>query len=176
MSVHSSWPSQGAPRPTLFDSEPGQFYAGHFRNLSIVVWVSGADGPAAKRMRGIAQHLISKYPDGHSNVTIVLNGVAPPTEEARVAFGHIFDGRVSDLRCMAVVLEGEGFWASALRSTVTNLRQGNTSSFALKLFSSLEQVAEWLPAEHLVGTGVAISANDVRAVLSAMRHEIAQTP
>jgi hypothetical protein len=176
MTLHSSRPSPAGPPVTLFDSEPRQFYAGHFRNVSIVVWVSGADGPAATRMRAVAQHLIAKYPDGHSNVTIVLNGVAPPTEEARAAFAHIFDGRLSDLRCMAVVLEGEGFWASALRSTVTALRQGSSSSFALKLFSALEPVTEWLPSEHLARTGVALSASELRAALMSMRYEIAQTP
>lgn len=174
MSVHSSWPNPGATRATLFDHEPGQFYAAHYRNLSIVVWVGGADGASVQRVRGISQLLIGKFPDGHSNVSIVLNGVPPPTDEARAAFNHIFDGRVSDLRCMAVVLEGEGFWASALRSTVTGLRNAATTAFTVKLFSELGPVSDWLPAEHLARTGVALDAAELRAALTEMRQEIAR--
>jgi hypothetical protein len=175
MTVHSSWPSAGFSQAVLFDQEPGQYYVGYFRNLSLVVWAGRADGSAVNRVRGISQHLVSKYPDGHSNISFVVNGVAPPTEEARVAFNHIFDGRVSDLRCMAVVLEGEGFWASALRSTVTALRQAATTTFAVRLFSTIDPVAEWLPAEHLARTGVAVTAAELRQVMHSMRYEIAAT-
>jgi hypothetical protein len=158
----------------LFDHEPGQFYAAYYRNLSIVVWAGGADGAAVKRVRGISQLLIGRFPDGHSNVSIVLNGVPPPTDEARQAFNYIFDGRVSDLRCMAVVLEGDGFWASALRSTVTGLRNAATTAFTVKLFSQLDPVSEWLPAEHLARTGVALDSEELRAALEEMRFELAK--
>jgi hypothetical protein len=175
MTVHSSWPIAGAPRAALFDHEPGQFYVGHFRNLSLVVWAGGADGAAVQRVRGVSQLLASKYPDGHSNISFVMNGVPPPSEEARIAFNYIFDGRVSDLRCMAVILEGEGFWASALRSTVTALRNAATTTFAVRLFSAIEPAADWLPAEHLTGTGVTVSTAELRLVMMSMRHEIAAT-
>ena len=78
MSVHSSRTTEDAPRATLFDHDPGRFCAAHYRNLSVVVWAGGADGPSVNRVRGITQLLIAKYPDGHSNVSIVLNGVPPP--------------------------------------------------------------------------------------------------
>lgn len=171
MSVHSSWPEAGAVRPVLFDQDPGRVYLGHFKNVSLAVWAGRADGPAVLRVRSLSQHLIAKYPDGHSNITFVLNGVAPPTEEARQAFSHIFDGRVSDLRSMAVVLEGEGFWASTLRSTVTWLRQAATTQFAVKLFNTIDEVAEWLPSEHLTRTGVAVTSADLRNAMAIMRHE-----
>jgi hypothetical protein len=174
MSVHSSWFQAGAVRPVLFDQVPGHVYMGHYKNISLVVWAGAADGATVMRARGISQHLVSSYPDGHSNVSFVLNGVAPPTEEARLAFNHIFDGRVSDLRSMAVVLEGEGFWASTLRSTVTWLRQAATTQFAVRLFNNIDEVAEWLPPEHEARTGVAVTSADLRAAMNIMRYELAK--
>lgn len=174
MTFHPKWPNVGAPRPVLFDHEPGQFYLSQYRNLSIMVWVGRADGAAIQRVRVLSHQLIAKYPDGHSNVTIILNGCPPPTEEARVAFNYVFDGRISDLRCMAMVLEGEGFWASALRSMVTGVRNVTANTFTVKLFSELGQASEWLPAEHLAGTGVALTSAELLSALTEARDELAK--
>lgn len=174
MSIRSSWPIAEAPRATLLDHEPGRCYMGYFRNLSLVVWAGGADGAAVLRVRKLSHHLIKAYPDGHSNITFVLGGVAPPTEDARQAFAYIFNGKASDLRCMAVILEGDGFWASALRSTVTSLRQASSSQFAVRLFNTPDAILDWFPAEHAERTGVVINGPDLKAVMRSWRNDIVE--
>jgi hypothetical protein len=165
--------SKRAPQTaTPLDYEPRKFFFGYWRSVSIAVWADQADGKAAQRARRLSEHMAQSCPQGHSNVGFVLGGVPPPTEEARAAFSHLFDGRATDLHCMGMVLEGEGFWASGLRSTITHFNMLSPNRLALRLYSTIDEVARWLPGEHYLRTGDALDVDQLREVLTTTRYQL----
>ena len=161
----------------LLDVEPGRFRYNGWRNLTIGVWADQATGEAAERVLSISRQMARNHPEGHSNVIFVLDGAPMPTPEANAIFSKVYDQKVSDLSCMAVVIEGGGFWASAIRSTITSLRMASRSGeLRMSVHDHMEQVLEWLPAEHTRRTGVFVASSELRNALTAARALAADAP
>ena len=153
----------------LLDIEPGRFRYSVWRNITIGVWADQATGEAARRIIAISRSMAKNHSAGHSNVIFVLDGAPPPTPEANQIFAQIHDQKVSDLACMGIVVEGSGFWASAIRSAITGVRMSTSSGIRMGVSDSVNQLMEWLPAEHSKRTGVSVSASELRPVLLALR-------
>lgn len=161
----------------LLDVEPGRFRYSGWRNITIGVWADQATGEAAQRVLSISRQMARNHPEGHSNVIFVLDGAPMPTPEANAVFTKVYDRKVSDLSCMAVVIEGGGFWASAIRSTITSLRMAAQSGeVRMNVHDNMEQVLEWFPAEHTRRTGVFVTSSELRNVLIAARALSADAP
>ena len=64
----------------------------------------------------------------------------------------------NDLRCVAAVVEGTGFWGSAMRSMMGNahLAAHSETSSVMRIHGSIDEVMSWLPAEHARRTGVVL--------------------
>jgi hypothetical protein len=134
-------------------------------------WADRATGEALARIQRVTKQMIDRYPNGHSNVAFVLDGVRPPTPEARAIFTHLYDQRVSKLKCLGVVLEGEGFWASSLRSSITNMQLEASNSKALGQYTSIDEVATWMAPLHCERTGVAVTSAQLGSALRDARAE-----
>jgi len=111
--------------------------------------------------------MVKNYPKGHSNVSFVFDGTPAPTPDAQAALTRAFDERNSDLSCTAIVVEGTGFWASSMHSTMTGVRLAASGSMRLRLCSTIEEVVEWLPVAHLKRTGVELNLECMKRVLEA---------
>lgn len=57
--------------------------------------------------------------------------------------------RSSELACVAVVVGGTGFWASAMRNAVIGLRVFASRGFELRLHGSADEVVAWLQRGRL---------------------------
>jgi hypothetical protein len=157
----------------LLDCDPGRFRYSLWRNITVGVWADQATTEAAQRVLELSRSLAKAHENGHSNVLFVLNNVAPPTPEANQIFTQMHDYKVSGLACLAIVIEGSGFWASAMRSTITGARIARPGSMRLGVADDIEQVLEWLPAEHSARTGVKVTEAELRSVLLTLRDEAA---
>jgi hypothetical protein len=100
-----------------------------------------------------------------SYVHMVPNAVALPDAEARAGLRYIMNRYEPFIACAAVLLDGSGFWASAMRNVVIGLRLLASTPFAYRVDTSLDDVLAWLPDEHYRRTGVRIVPNDVRTLL-----------
>ena len=147
MTVQSPYSSRPAPGFHLFDAEPGQFACGYQDYLAYVLWTGRGTLPALQRIQALNRHMNVSHPEGHVNVSFVGAGVAPPAEDARDGFKRVFTGGVSGVRAMAIILDGEGFWASALRGAITNFRHSEApraGDMAVHVANSNEIAADWL--------------------------------
>ena len=162
-------PPEGPPAPVLAESEPGRFRLSTWYNVTFLLWSDIATARAVERVQRVTKRMIERYPNGHSNISFVLNGVGPPADEARVLLARSFDSRVSTLKCLATITEGDGFWASTLRSSVTNMGISSGSQLQLRLHRSIEEAAQWLPAPHLEHTGVMLTQSELTAALHTFR-------
>ncbi len=149
--------------------EVGRFRYSYWRNVSIGVWSDQATLQAVQRIWPLTRHLITEYPAGHSNVAFVLDGVPAPLQEAQAELARLFNARHTQLTCTAVIVEGTGFWASAMQSSITSMQLTSGGSMRLRLHRSVDEVLEWLPALHLQRTGVELNPDDLRRVLREAR-------
>ena len=148
--------------------EPRVFAYCGWRNFSIGVWVGQATLPAVEGMLRMSEDLELRFPNGRSSVLFVTDKVPAPTQEARQAFARAYTPKLS---CMAMVLEGDGFWASGIRSMSANVHRSADTPALLRVNNDIEQVVAWLPQQHLAHTGVNVSADELARVLRSARAE-----
>jgi hypothetical protein len=148
--------------------EPGIFAYCGWRNFSIGVWVGQATLPAVNGMLRMSEDLEQRFPHGRSSVIFVADKVPAPTPEAREAFARVYTPKLS---CTAMVLEGDGFWASGIRSMSANVHRSADTPALLRVHNDIEQVVAWLPQQHLAHTGVNVSAEELARVLRSARAE-----
>jgi hypothetical protein len=150
--------------------EPRIYYYSEWQNLTLAVWVGQATGAAARSLGGISREMIARHPQGHSSIVFILDKLPAPTPEAREVLDKVFHAR-NDLSCVAVVIEGSGFWASGMRSLMGNTHRAvsGATSTVLRLNTTIDEVVEWLPAEHLRRTGVELEPEELRRVLHDVR-------
>jgi hypothetical protein len=164
--------SQLANSPvTTFDAEPGKFYLAHWFGISISIFAGQADAAFLRRAGLMNEHWKKHYPTKRTNVTFLLNGVPLPTPEARAAFEVQRRGTMGIVN-FGIVVEGDGFWASALRSTITgiSLAAYNVSG---RTETTIEAIAPWVAREHAVRVGEDLPELEIVRVLRSARYDLA---
>lgn len=152
----------------LHDAETGvcAFYG--WRNIVIACWSKQATGPTMQRLARVREKIDREHPEGVSVVYLIANGAGLPTEEARAVAGELME-RYRDKRAtLAVVVFGEGFWASAMRAANTGVHAQLRSSVPFRTLNDVEEVVSWLPAQHEDLTGVHIVPEELRTILESL--------
>ena len=163
-------PSVSPPQDlTLLELELDRFRYNRYQNVSIGVWAGQAQLESVRRVQGISRHMIEAYPGGHSSIVFVLDGAPAPTPEAQAGFATMMDPNKSALACIAVIVEGQGFWASGIRSSITQARIASPGAIKLRVHDTIEEVLEWFPDEHHKRTGVKIARRELRLALETSR-------
>ncbi|HEX5659681.1 MAG TPA: hypothetical protein VFX59_20940 [Polyangiales bacterium] len=101
-----------------------------------------------------------------SYVHIIRDQLALPDADARTGFTQLLRKRHAELGCVAIVVGGTGFWASAMRNAVIGLRLLGPRDFEFRLYGTADELVEWLPAAHQRLTGVSIAPVTLRQLLS----------
>jgi hypothetical protein len=165
-----------APRLIELYSEPHAFLFSSWQNVRIAVWARQATGPALERLDKITHEMVRVWPNGISSIHVArgdlrMSSAPPPpmaerlpTSEARVGFKSLME-RYAQLACVAVLIEGSGFGASALRSVITGMRIESLRTLPMRLCATIDEVVEWLPAEHHKLTGVRLEPEKLRETL-----------
>jgi hypothetical protein len=154
---------------SLLDLDVGRFRYHRCLNVTIGVWVGQATLDSVQRVQRMSQHMIDAYPGGHSSVVFVLDGAPAPTPEAQAGFATIMDPRRSSLSCIAVLVEGQGFWASGIRSSITQARLASAGALKLRVHDTIAELLEWFPDEHHARTGVRFQRHQLRHALETAR-------
>jgi hypothetical protein len=150
---------------SLVDSEPQRFAFYVWRNVNVLVWSGPADVAAVQRMAAFGDQQRRHHPEGSSTVHVIKPHVGMPDAETRQVLIETIKILSPAVAAVAVVIGGNGFWASATRSVITGATVMARASFEMHMHSSLEQVVTWLPAVHLKKTGVAIQPDELLRVL-----------
>ena len=137
----------------------------HWRAIGIVVWATQATAPHVQEMAKLTEEVGKSHPRG-SNVTLVVNRAPLPTYEARRAIHSLTLRYQNSIVCSATLIEGKGFWTSAVRSLVTSLHLVGRWSFELKTFSEIDALSEWLAPIHAHATGIRVDARELAGALA----------
>jgi hypothetical protein len=165
-----SSPSKSAPKPShdrleILDLEPAAFAFFSWQNVIIAVWRDKPTGAAVGRLAARGHSVTERYPR-HSAIHVVHKGTGIPAPEARAAFVELMKGRGPKLACVAAVLLGHGFWASAVQGAITGIHMLAPRSLTLRICDSIDEAADWLPEEHFVLTGISLNPAALHSILS----------
>lgn len=168
--------SHASPTPVLsglrhVEIEPGHHAFGTLENVAIQVWLDRARDQDAKFMMDIGAQLTGAYPGGFSNLHVVRAGTRMPTAGARAAFATMAREYGALLGEVLVVLDGSGFWVSAMHGLMTGVRLAAGGAVGFRSFENVEDAVQWLPAPHRQRTGVTISGSQVLAAIQHLSHQ-----
>lgn len=100
-----------------------------------------------------------------SSVHLLDPSVGFPDSATRESLAKLSRDSANELGCMCVVLQGDGFWASAIRGFLTGLHTLAPNMFDIHASATTAQVLSYLPAAHLKRTGTPVSAADLQRLL-----------
>ncbi|MET0285656.1 MAG: hypothetical protein ABW352_14350 [Polyangiales bacterium] len=149
----------------VLGEHPGAMRVGRFRNLIVVAWSGPTTGAAVRTLIDLMVPLHMGKSEVRSYVHMVPHAVALPDAEARAGLRYIMNRYEPFIACAGVLLEGSGFWVSAMRNVVIGLRLLTSTPFAYRIDTAVDDLLTWLPDEHYRRTGVRIAPNDVRTLL-----------
>lgn len=147
---------------------PGRCHFSVYRNIAIGVWLAQADRSAAEAALGVATEMAKRFSGLHASVAFLVDGLPGPLPEAIPALTKLWAKR-PDLACTGMIIEGEGFWASGLRSMIHNTRREGGGEVPVKIGSSIADVVDWLSTQNGRLTGVIVGAEELAHALSHAR-------
>jgi hypothetical protein len=164
----SSRPGQ---RPSILDGlsvvydEPG-FLAAAWKNVGIVVWGTQATLPLAKKLERFSDDLLARNPNGISAIHVITSTAPLPESKTRAELDRLTNKYARDLAVMGTVIEGSGFWASAMTSFITGLHWMSRKPFKARTASDVADVASWAPEHHAAKTGVRFTSMELGRALN----------
>ena len=150
----------------MLDSEPGRFSFWALHNMTIAVWRDQPTRDALFRLQQAAEPRAKQYPEGVSDVHVVVGRITLPDESTRQALIRISRLAAPHLAAVAVVVGGTGFWASTTRSLITSIRVLLPGTFEMALFGTNDELVRWLPEVHTKRTGHRLDAAALKRALA----------
>ena len=144
---------------------PGKYAAYLWKNIAIIVWF---DGPTLESLRSFergSQEMIAEHPEGLSSINILVPGGRLPTPAARRELSRILDAHAPHHAGSAIVMRGDGFFASALRGLLTALQLLQRKTIPQQVFSDYETAVTWLLRLHAVRTTETLDSTELLAAL-----------
>jgi hypothetical protein len=154
--------------PQIFYETEGCVLAG-WQNLLIAIWTTQGTGPLAQKLGELSKPFSKAHPEGFSNVHIIGKKPPLPTGEARDKFLALMDEFSGNVACIGTVLEGSGFWASAVRSFIVGLRLLAPRTFEMQTYATVAELIGWIVEPHATRTGVRFDPVELEQVLATLR-------
>lgn len=143
------------PAPVVVSIGPDHAVA-TWKGFLIQIWRHGTTLDAAKKVRGAAARLAVEQKGPIATLVVVEPGASLPDRDARAQLaGMVSDQRVR-MAGAAMVHEGEGFRAAAVRAVVTGLMTMARNPFPHHVTATVAEACTWfdkdrrLPASDLV--------------------------
>jgi hypothetical protein len=137
------------------------------------VWKVETVVSAVEQLRDILHSLAASQPSKKVGVLTIIAADAPlPSTEARSALVNLFRGSAEMVVCSAVVFEGSGFRASAVRSVATGLALLARQPFPHRIFSNTRGAFEWTDSEMERDTGISLGVAQLERDLGLLRSRL----
>ena len=139
-----------------------------------LVWKKETTVAGMQAYTQVYREVSLRYPSGIYLLTIVEEDAPMPPYEAREAVAVFLRNGAGRIRMSAVVHEGAGFRAAAVRSVVTGISMLSKVPFPHHIFATVEQAAKWLGTTQYRDvdpdyTVVAVNEARDRAALQMLR-------
>ena len=94
-------------------------------------------------VQNVYDRYAKEYPSGLCLLTVVERGAPMPPSDVRLALAKFLESGAGYVKMSAVVHEGAGFSAAAVRSVVTGLALLTRLPFPHRVFASVEDAVSW---------------------------------
>jgi hypothetical protein len=139
----------------------------HIRNVTFSAWNTTPTAEHVHAFTTLAKQLSEVYPKS-SNVTVVMRDTELPGGEARVALEELTGQFAPYVHSVALVIDGDGFWASMIRSFLTGLHLLRGHGYRCKAFASAAEANPWLVPSHSAETGVNVTPREIDLACEAI--------
>jgi hypothetical protein len=143
----------------------------HWRQVFIVIWRNETTLEGAEHLHSACTGFASTQPGGIGLLTIVESGAPLPPAAARDFIASFLASGSKFIKCSAVVFEGSGFRAAAVRSVVTGLTLMARQAYPHKV-CSLEDATAMFARILPSATRVPFNAGLFDASLQELRKKI----
>ncbi|HEX6244142.1 MAG TPA: hypothetical protein VFZ61_24670 [Polyangiales bacterium] len=138
------------PAPALFTAGQVHIDRDHvvatWRNVFICVWRHQTEEQAVRNLKPVIEALKAAHPRGIAMVTVVEPDADLPTPGARQALPKLFKEVAKGVACSALVFEGEGFRAAAVRALTTTFNMLAAQPFPHRVFPTVDAAEAMLMA------------------------------
>ena len=104
--------------PQLIDEVAGVYRQWRWDGHQIALWLGSATPALVARF---IQNRPARGTHPRSDIHLVTSGINLPDAPTRTAWGEALADQQEELACVVVVVEGGGFWSSAMRGVVTGI-------------------------------------------------------
>lgn len=142
--------SSSFPPPTLAFEHPNL----RVTSAGVVIIARWLAAPAATEMRQMRQAIrpfVARHPSFCSLNIIDIEHASTMPEDARLEVALTQKEFASRQRGLANVIEGQGFYAAAIRSVASGLALLSRVQFDQKVFDGVDPAARWLASLFPVG-------------------------
>jgi hypothetical protein len=162
--------SQAEPRgsATILHEADG-LLAARWKNVGLHVWTVKATPAHVAVLDALSKPFVTAYPDGISSIHVIAKDVGLPDGDTREALRVLTQKWEAHISCVCHVVEGSGFWFSALQSFLTGLHLLGRAKYQLHIGSTIADCAQWLPKHHAEKTKVVLDAAELERELLALR-------
>jgi hypothetical protein len=143
--------------------------ATQWMNGTISVWRGKPTPETADLIGQLYGQLYRDYPDGYAVMLIVEDTFALPDESTRKKVTDLLNRWSSRMKRQAIVHEGSGFLAAALRAMYVVMETVVRTKFPWKIFSSVDASLAWMAEEFRDKDGRPVSPADLRRAVEFTR-------
>lgn len=139
-------------------------------DIMIAVWSGKPKPEHLSALRHSVESVGRAYGRG-SSVHMLLNRPELPEKRVRDGMTQITRDYADRTIASALVLNGDGFWASAIRGLATSLHYlgSERGRFKLRVCATLEEAAAWLAPVHSAGSRRVMEVAELQRALIALR-------
>ena len=129
---------------TVLLAQEADFALGSWGDLFFILWKKNTTLEGAKAVRTHLLEFTRARPAGVGLLTIVEANAPVPAADVRKALAAVLADFSRSIKASAVIFEGQGFSAAAVRSVVTGLTLIARQSYPHKVFGSLAEASAWM--------------------------------
>lgn len=139
-----------------------------WQQVFAVVWRRDTTPEGAQALQRECHRFATKHPRGIGLLTIVSEKAPMPPSAARQAVAHFLAEGSTYIKCSAVLMEGTGFRAAAVRSVVTGLTMLAKQAYPHRV-CSLPDAVVLLSQTLSMATGRTVEQPALRAAIDELR-------
>lgn len=165
---------QATAEPWELIAKQPDFALACWQHVFTVIWRRETTMEGAEQLRTECRAFAESHPRGIALLTIVESGAPLPSSGPRKAIAEFLGEASAFIKCSAVIFEGSGFRAAAVRSVVTGLTLMARQKYPHKV-CDLDEAVRMFAGILPQATGRGISEIELKSTLADLRVKIDAT-
>lgn len=156
---------------TLYEAT-GDHAVASIRDVFVIVWRYRTTMEGVRACRRAFERFSGAHAHAAALLTIVELGAPLPAPEVRQGIANMLASFAPLVKVSALVHEGEGFRAAAVRGVVTGLTMLATVPYPHKVFANVEDGARWMLTDAGFRSASLRSSEELAREVQRMRAEV----